>query len=97
MSSVDPGISAADKALSSGSGKELAQQMSADISDGITRRLSLVQDRKKRAAESVESGREFVQAYVDYIHFVESIDRLASRRIPQAPGRPGRRSALMRR
>ena len=78
VSSVDPGISAADKALSSGSGKELARQMSADISDGITRRLSLVLDRKKRAAESVEAGREFVQAYVDYIHFVEGINRLAS-------------------
>jgi len=65
-------------ALSSGSGKKLAQQMADAISDGILKRLSLVLDRKKHAAESVESGREFVQAYVDYIHFVESINRLAS-------------------
>jgi len=78
VSSVDPGISAADMALSSGSGKKLAQQMADAISDGILKRLSLVLDRKKHAAESVESGREFVQAYVDYIHFVESINRLAS-------------------
>jgi hypothetical protein len=78
VSTVDPGIAAADKALSSGSGKALAQQMAAAISDGITKRLSLVLDRKKHAAESVEAGREYVEAYVDYIHFVENINRLAS-------------------
>lgn len=76
--SVDPGIAAADKALLSGSGKELAQHMSAAISDGIKKRLALALERKKHAAESVEAGREYVEAYVDYIHFVEGINRLAS-------------------
>jgi hypothetical protein len=75
---VDPGISAADKALSSGSGKELTQQLAAAASDGINRRLALALERKKHAAESVEAGREYVEAYVDYIHFVESVNHLVS-------------------
>jgi hypothetical protein len=76
--SVDPGIAAADKALSSGSGKELAQHLAAAASDGINRRLALVLERKKHAAESVEAGREYVEAYVDFIHFVESVNHLVS-------------------
>jgi hypothetical protein len=76
--SVDPGISVADKALSSGTGKQLAQQMAAAVSDATDKRLALVQERKKHSAESVEAGREYVEAYVDYIHFVESINRLTS-------------------
>lgn len=76
--SVDPGIAAADRALSSGSGQELAEQMAAVIREGINQRLALAQERHKHATESVEAGREYVEAYVDYIHFVESVHRLAS-------------------
>lgn len=76
--SVDPGISAADKALSSGSGKELTQHLAAAVSEGINRRLALALERKKHAADSVEAGREYVEAYVDYIHFVESVNHLVT-------------------
>lgn len=76
--SVDPGIAAADRALASSSGKDLAEQMAAVIRDGINQRLALAQERNKHATESVEAGREYVEAYVDYLHFVESVHRLAS-------------------
>ncbi|MFN8542868.1 MAG: DUF6448 family protein [Candidatus Binatia bacterium] len=77
-SSVDPAIAAADQALRSGSAKELARHVSAAIGEGIQKRFALALDRKKHAAASVEAGREYVEAYVDYIHFVESADALAS-------------------
>jgi len=77
-SSVDPGIAAADKALAAGSAKELASHMSAAVSEGIQKRFAVALEKKKHAAVSVEAGREYVEAYVDYIHFVESINRLAS-------------------
>lgn len=77
-SNVDPGIAAADKALHSGLAKELATHMSAAVAEGIQKRFAVVIDRKKHAADSVEAGREYVEAYVDYIHFVESVNRLAS-------------------
>ena len=77
-SSVDPGIAAADKALQSGSAKELADQMSVAVGEGIQKRFAVALERRKHMADSVEAGREYVEGYVDYIHFVESINRLAS-------------------
>lgn len=76
--SVDPGIAAADKALQSGNGRELAKHLAAEIADGIRKRFELASARKKHAADSVEAGREYVEAYVDYIHFVESANRLVA-------------------
>lgn len=75
---VDPGIAAADKALQSGSANELAKQMSEAVAEGIQKRLAVAVEKKKHAADSVDAGRDYVEAYVDYIHFVESVNRLAS-------------------
>jgi hypothetical protein len=78
-SEVDPGIAAADSALHSGSANELAKHMSAAVADGIKHRFAIAAERRKHASDSVEAGRQYVEAYVDYIHFVEGVDRLASR------------------
>jgi hypothetical protein len=77
-SAVDPGIAAADKALESESPDALAQHLSTAVSEGIRKRFAVALERKKHAEESVEAGREYVEAYVDYIHFVESVNRLVS-------------------
>lgn len=75
---VDPGIAAGDRALQSGSANELAAHMSASIAKGVQERFAAAIERRKHAADSVVAGREYVEAYVDYIHFVESVNRLAS-------------------
>lgn len=75
---VDPGIAAADRALQSGSANELATHMSASIAAGIQKRFAAAAERRKHAADSVVAGRAYVEAYVDYIHFVEGVNRLAS-------------------
>jgi hypothetical protein len=77
-SDVDPGIAAADKALQSGSANELSKHISEAVAEGIQKRLAVAVEKKKHVADSVEAGREYVEAYVDYIHFVESVNRLAS-------------------
>jgi hypothetical protein len=77
-SDVDPGIAAADKALQSGSATELATQMSAAVAEGIRKRFAVAAEKKKHMDDGVEAGRAYVKAYVDYIHFVESVNRLAS-------------------
>ena len=74
---------AADKALKTGSANELAKHMSAAVNEGIQKRFAVALQRKKHAAASIEAGREFVEAYVEYIHFVESINRLASDGAPR--------------
>lgn len=80
--SVDPGIAAADRALESGSATHLSQELSARLVDGVATRFRRAVQLKQRAGDSVEAGRAYVAAYVDYIHFVEEADRLARRGAP---------------
>jgi hypothetical protein len=75
---VDPGIAAADDALKSGSDEELVTHLSHAIREGMDRRFKLALDRGKHAADSVDAGRAYVEAYVDYIHYVENVHRLVT-------------------
>jgi hypothetical protein len=75
---VEPGIDAADEALAAGSANELEAQLAAAVTDGVRDRFALTVERAKHAQESVEAGRAYVEAYVDYIHFVENVHRLVS-------------------
>ena len=76
--SVDPGIQAADDALRSGSGDELARDLSSRVGAGIQERFLLARKRAARATDSIDAGREYVEAYVDYIHYVENVHRLVT-------------------
>ena len=70
---LDPVIDLSDKALEAGDEKELITHLTELVTDGIRRRFRRAADSKKRVEETVETGREFVEAYVDYIHFVERL------------------------
>lgn len=76
---IDPGIAAADEALKAGSVDELVRHLSSAVSDGIRTRFDAAAERKEHAEESVDAGRAYVEAYVAYIHYVEGLNRLASR------------------
>lgn len=82
--SVDPGIAAADKALQTGEIKELKTHVSSAVSKELQRRFDTVLELRKHAGDSVEAGRKYVAAYVDYTHFVENIHRLVSHRASHA-------------
>ena len=86
--SVDPGLAAADASLRSGSAKALAERLSAAVSEGVRQRFALVLERQKQAATSVEAGREYVAAYIDYVHFVENIHRVAAHGAPHEHQEP---------
>lgn len=68
-----PIIVAADKALESGSADALVKLVTDAAAKGIRERFSRTAERKKRADESVEAGREFVEAYVEFTHYVERL------------------------
>lgn len=70
---VEPIIQAADKALESGSADHLVKRVSEAVTAGIRERFNRVKDAKKHADESVAKGREFVEAYVIFTHYVERI------------------------
>jgi hypothetical protein len=75
---AEPIIQAADKALESGSVDSLVKHVSEAVALGIRERFMRTAERKKHADESVEKGREFVEAYVDFTHYIERLHMDAS-------------------
>jgi len=76
---VDPGIAAADRALEKGNVEDLVKVMANQVSDGIRQRYARAAERKKTADKSVEAGRDYVEAYVEFIHFVERLQEDATK------------------
>lgn len=75
---TDPGIRAADEALQRGSQRGLARHLSAAVSAGLEQRFATVLERHRHAGDSLDGGRRYVEAYVDYIHFVEQVHGLVT-------------------
>lgn len=71
--SVEPVIAKADRALEKGSVDELAKAIAAHTEKGIRERFNLAHETSKHAQDSVQAGREYVEAYVTYVHYVEGI------------------------
>ena len=76
---IAPAIAAADKALDAGSVDELSAKIGNAVRDGIRKRFAAVSKKKKLANDSVKAGREFVEAYVEYVHFVEGIHNMVAK------------------
>jgi hypothetical protein len=70
---VEPAITEADKALDSGSSAALVKLVTDDVVAGIQKRYERAAATYKHKDESVEQGREFVEAYVEYTHYVERL------------------------
>jgi len=75
---VEPAVAEADKALASGSADALVKLITDDISAGIRRHYEHVAAAYKHKDESVAQGREFVEAYVAYTHYVERLHQDAT-------------------
>ncbi|MBI5205932.1 MAG: hypothetical protein HZA11_13545 [Nitrospirae bacterium] len=70
---VEPSIAVADKALENGSVDNLVKMVSDAAAMGIHKRFEHAKETKKHADESVEAGRKFVEAYVEFTHYVERL------------------------
>jgi hypothetical protein len=70
---VEPAIAEADKALASGSSDYLVKLVTDDAAAGIRTRYDRAAVTYKHKDESIEQGREFVEAYVAYTHYVERL------------------------
>lgn len=71
--SVEPAVAKADAALDAGSGDELARMIGEHAAAGVKSRFARAAEAKKHADESVEQGRAYVAAYVEYVHYVEGV------------------------
>lgn len=71
-------VVAADQALEGKvSVDALAKHVSGAVDAGIRQRFAETSARLKLAPKSVAAGREFVEAYVEYVHYVEGLARMA--------------------
>ncbi len=76
---VEPAVVAADKALQTESVDELADKIANAVRNEIKKRFKETVEKKKHAEDSVEDGREFVEAYVQYVHFIEGIHNMVAK------------------
>ncbi|QXM07646.1 hypothetical protein KP002_11595 [Geomonas subterranea] len=76
--SVEPAIAEADKALAGGSADALVKLVTDDVAAGIRTRYQRAAAAYQHKDESVAQGREFVEAYVDYTHYVERLHQDAA-------------------
>ena len=70
---LGPAVSGADKAIESGSVENLVKLVTDDAAAGIRARFAEALEKKKLADSSVEAGREYVEAYVQFVHYVERL------------------------
>ncbi|NLI79786.1 MAG: hypothetical protein GX442_25500 [Candidatus Riflebacteria bacterium] len=73
---LPPAVVAADQALETGSAKALIDLQAKDLAGKVQARYDHALAKKRSAARSVAQGREFVAAYVEYVHFVEALSGL---------------------
>lgn len=71
--SVAPVIAQADKSLQDGAPEPLISMVNEAIGKGIQERYDKVAEAYKHKDESLQKGREFVAAYVEYTHYVERL------------------------
>jgi hypothetical protein len=75
---LEPAIREADRALEAGALEPLLDSLTGDLTARLRRRFEAVQEKKKHAEENVEAGRAFVEAYVEFIHYVERLHQEAA-------------------
>jgi hypothetical protein len=74
---IEPGIEAADHALESGSIDPLVEHLTAAMEAGVRERFRHVLHAAHEKDAGVEAGREYVEAYVQFIHYVERLHEAA--------------------
>ncbi|MCP4623556.1 MAG: hypothetical protein GY850_08500, partial [bacterium] len=73
---VDPAVALADKALENGNIDKLVNVLSNAMGNGIRKRFQHTRETQKHADDSVAAGREFVESYVIFTHYVEGLHGL---------------------
>jgi hypothetical protein len=73
---IDPAVALADKALDSGSVDKLVDVLTNAMANGIRERFAHASKNLKQADSSVAAGREFVESYVVFTHYVEGLHGL---------------------
>ena len=76
---LGPAIPAADKAAADGKLEPVYRLLTEKIHDGLHQKFESVMKKKNFRKEDVQAGREYVEAYVPFIHYVEALYELAEK------------------
>lgn len=75
---LEPGVAGADKAMEKGSVDDLVKDLTDAVADGVKKRFTRAAEAKKQCDRNVEAGREYVEAYVEFVHYVENLHAAAA-------------------
>jgi len=77
---IDPGpaVRAADRAFETGSVDALVAMITEEAIDGVRVRFRRAMQLKGHADNTVEAGRQYVHAYVEFVHYVERLHGVAA-------------------
>lgn len=70
---IEKPIAAADAAIEKGSVDQLSGMLSEHLAAGVRERFARVTQAKGAAEQTPEAGRRYVEAYVEYLHYVEAV------------------------
>lgn len=70
---ADPVAAMSDKALADGSAEEMIKEFQAHLAAAVREKFHRALEARKRKDASVKEGREFVEAYVVYTHYLEAL------------------------
>ncbi len=76
---LGPAIPAADRAIEMEDGTPLLKLLEEDVRYGVLEHFKEAIERKRFDKNDVEQGREYVKAYVEFIHYVERIHEAAKK------------------
>lgn len=71
---VEPIVIAVDSAIEHNSVDSLSKMLNEEISKNIQERFKEIQERKNYDVNNSDEGREYIESYVTFVHYVEGID-----------------------
>ena len=85
---LGPAVPAADRALEDGKVDKVVKLLTEAVGEGVRRHFREAYHRRKYDANDVEAGRDYVAAYVPYVHYVEGLWEAATGAHPHHGERP---------
>ncbi len=70
---IDPIVALADHALADGSAEDMIGKLNAHMAQAVEEKFHRAVEAHKHKDKSVKAGREYVEAYVAYMHYIEGL------------------------
>ena len=70
---LGPAIPAADESIEKGSAEKLLKLLTDEVHEGLHKHFKAVIVKKNYNIDNIETGRQYVDSYVKFIHYVEGI------------------------